>query len=88
MTIAGVAFGELLDPSAVFDRDQVLHRPSPVPRMPGVYAWYFDSVPPGVPTDSCHVIDGLPLLYVGISPKAPPGNGSAPSRQTIRSNRS
>ncbi|MBL7258272.1 hypothetical protein JKJ07_28590 [Actinoplanes sp. LDG1-01] len=25
------------------------------------------------------------LLYVGISPKAPPTNGRAPSRQTIRS---
>jgi hypothetical protein len=56
-----------------------------VPALAGTYAWYFESVPPGVPTVDCHAVDGVPLLYVGISPKAPPANGGAPSRQTIRS---
>jgi hypothetical protein len=28
----------------------VLERPSPVPRPPGVFAWYLVDVPPGVPT--------------------------------------
>jgi hypothetical protein len=50
-----------------------------------VYAWYFDAMPPHVPTAACHAFAGLPLLYVGISPKAPPRDGSRPSRQTIRS---
>jgi GIY-YIG catalytic domain-containing protein len=39
------------------------------PRSPGVYAWFFERVPPGVPTDSCVIRDGATLLYVGISPK-------------------
>jgi hypothetical protein len=50
----------------------------------GVYAWYFDRVPPGVPVDGCHIVDNAHLLYVGISPKADPANGGAPSRQTVR----
>ena len=37
--------------------------------MRGVYAWYFASVPDGVPTDGCVSVDGHTLLYVGISPK-------------------
>ncbi len=41
-----------------------------VPKSGGVYAWYFDEVPPGVPTADCHRhASGRVLLYVGISPK-------------------
>jgi hypothetical protein len=54
-----------------------------VPAVAGVYAWYFDRVPPGVPTNGCHLAHGATLLYVGISPKAPPAKGT-PSRQTVR----
>jgi hypothetical protein len=43
------------------------------------------SVRNGVPTDGCHVVEGLPLLYVGISPTAPPAVGGSGSRQAIRS---
>jgi hypothetical protein len=39
------------------------------PRSPGVYAWFFKRVPPGVPTDLCVVRDEATLLYVGISPR-------------------
>jgi hypothetical protein len=37
-------------PSAVVlqTREQVLARPSPVPRSPGIYAWFFDVIPPGI----------------------------------------
>lgn len=53
--------------------------------MPGVYGWYFTDLPPGVPDGNYHQMHGAYLLYVGISPKAPPLNGKPPSRQSIRS---
>src|SRR5215213_2149159 len=41
--------------------------------------------PPGArPPPGCHVHQGCTLLYVGISPKAPPQNGTPPSRSTLR----
>lgn len=75
---------DLLQPTVLHRAGEVCGRPGPVPAAAGVYAWYFDRVPAGAPTDGCHMVDGAPLLYVGISPKAPPANGAA-SRQTIRS---
>lgn len=74
----------LLDPPRLLTRSEVLSRPSPVPPRPGVYAWYFDRAPPGVDTSGCHSVAGRMLLYVGISPKAPPVNGRAPSSQNLR----
>jgi hypothetical protein len=59
----------LLRPNRLLSRAEVLSTPSPVPRLPGVYAWYFDQVPPGVPTDRCHQAGDHVLLYVGIAPK-------------------
>ena len=49
------------------------------PKSPGVYAWFFASAPPEVPTNRCVMRDGRYLLYVGISPSSPQ------SRQTLRS---
>lgn len=74
----------LLDPARIFVRDEVLTRPSPVPASPGVYAWYFDEIPPTVPVDGCHQTRFGTLLYVGISPSAPPAGGGRQSRQTLR----
>ena len=65
-------------------RAEVMSPPNPVPPSDGVYGWWFDEVPPGVPTASCVVRDGRTLLYVGISPKAPPRNGAKPSSQSLR----
>ena len=65
----------LLRPSHLFTRQEVLSKPSPVPPRPGVYVWYFREVPPGVPVEGCRRHHGLPLLYVGISPRKPPTNG-------------
>lgn len=76
-------YSSLLDPDRLWMRREVLERPSPVPAAPGVYAWYFTSVPPEVPTEFCHVVDGAVLLYVGISPKRPAADGTA-SRQNLR----
>ena len=72
----------LLQPDHLFSRSEVLSRPSPVPREPGLYGWYFRNPPSQVPVGDCHRFDGLVLLYAGISPKAPPQDGR-PSRQTL-----
>ena len=70
-------------PERLWSRSEVLAQPSPVPREPGLYAWYFKTIPPTVPTDTCNSIRGLTLLYCGISPKAPPKDGKKASEQTL-----
>ncbi|MEH0985570.1 GIY-YIG nuclease family protein [Micromonospora sp. CPCC 205556] len=75
----------LLRPSRLYRAEEVRGRDCPIPAAPGVYAWYFTSLPPLVPVAGCHRRDAAVLLYVGISPKAPPSNGRPPSQQTIRS---
>jgi len=53
-----------------FSRIRVLSRPSPVPQDPGIYAWWFRCMPDArINASSCEVVDGLHLLYVGISPE-------------------
>lgn len=52
----------------LYSRDEVLTKPSPVPSVAGLYAWFFREVPPIVPTNQCLTRDGLTLLYIGISP--------------------
>ena len=78
-----LTFGELLHPAVVHSRADVLARPSAVPSVAGLYAWYFDEPVPGVPRHGCHVSDHGTLLYVGISPGPPPRNGKAPSTQNL-----
>jgi hypothetical protein len=79
------AVEEFLKAGALLRRDQVLAPGCPIPATSGVYGWWFDEIPADVPTASCVRRGGWTLLYVGISPKAPPRNGAAVSRQTIRS---
>jgi hypothetical protein len=55
-------------PERLFSRSEVLRRPSPVPRVPGLYAWYFRDVPVVIPTDNCLQLDGKTLLYLNIAP--------------------
>ena len=74
---------DLLDPM-LHTRAECTGRGSIVPKSPGAYAWYFDRIPQGVPTEDCHRIGNWILLYVGISPNAPPRNGKPPSGGTIR----
>lgn len=82
--LLGGEASQLLTPRRLFSRPEVLSRPSPVPAIAGVYAWYFDAIPPHVPVDGCRVVDGHALLYVGISPRKPGADGLKPSRQTMR----
>lgn len=56
------------NPPLLYSRSEVLNKPCPVPQKPGVYGWYFKEIPGQVPTEGCKTIDGLTLLYVGISP--------------------
>jgi hypothetical protein len=79
------AHPELLSPKKPWSRAEVLSSPCPVPKSPGVYAWYFKQIPPRIPTAGCVRVGDLTLLYIGISPKAPPTNGRSASRQTLRS---
>lgn len=76
---------QLTSPLKLWSRAEVLARPCPVPKRPGIYAWYFLEGPGSVDVTGCLEHDGFRLLYVGISPKAPPKNGKPPSRQTLRS---
>lgn len=73
----------LLNPDKHWGRTDILTTKDLVPKKPGIYAWYFEQIPPGVPIDGCITLNGLTLLYVGISPKAPPLNGSPPSSQHL-----
>jgi hypothetical protein len=66
---ANLKLSSLLNPPWVFTAAQVLSRPSPVPKQPGTYAWYFDEIPPSVPSEGCHQVLSHTLLYVGIAPK-------------------
>src|SRR5687768_9661817 len=68
---------------SVCARDEVLKEERPVPKSSGVYAWWFRQVPLPVPTSNCIIQHGLTLLYVGISPSAPPMHGKGPSRQYL-----
>lgn len=66
-----------------FTRDEVYSRPSPVPKSPGVYGWWFRSVSRLIDISRCEHRDGLTLLYTGISPGPPPTNGKPPSKQNL-----
>jgi hypothetical protein len=78
------AAAALVQPERVWSRAEVLGRPSPVPAVAGTYAWYFQQLPAAIDTTRCVSWSGLTLLYVGISPKAPPVSGVGTSRQNLR----
>jgi len=73
---------EILSPARLWRRAEVLASPSPVPRVAGIYGWFFKPIA-GVPTDRCIVVGDFVLLYVGIAPKSLPLDGGRPSSQTL-----
>jgi hypothetical protein len=87
MTQSGIpeAMDALLRPTVLLTRDQALSPSAVLPKTSGIYAWYFDELPPGVPTDGVHRVDGMFLLYAGISPKKPRRTDGRPSNGTLRS---
>lgn len=74
----------LTRPGHLATRSEVLARPCPVPNKPGIYAWYFDALPPGVSADGCHRALGHTLLYVGVSPSGPPKNAASEKTRTLK----
>lgn len=78
------AIRELIEPKLFVSRPEAISRTSPVPKSPGVYAWYFNEPPPGVPTGGAHRLDGWFLLYAGISPRKPRSLDGRASLGTIR----
>src|SRR5262249_44761426 len=66
-----------------YTREEVLTRPSPLPKSPGVYGWWFRRIPGPIDASQCQQRDGLTLLYTGISPSRPPTNGKPPSTQNL-----
>jgi hypothetical protein len=54
-------------------RAEVVGRPCPVPASPGVYAWFFRDLFPGMELADRLTRDGFTLLYVGISPSREAG---------------
>lgn len=74
-----------LSPSRLHQRAEILSRPCPVPAAAGVYGWWFHQLPAGVDITECRSFQGHVLLYTGISPRRPPGNGRPASRESIRS---
>lgn len=79
-----MTYTELLKPDHLTSRAEALTRRTPVPAQPGVYAWYFDVPPPGVPLEGTHRAECGPLLYVGIAPREPRRSDSKPSSQNLR----
>ena len=55
------------EPGVLADPRDILANRSSVPKEPGVYGWYFDSIPPKIPMADYIEIDGHDLLYVGIT---------------------
>src|ERR1039457_6681128 len=78
-----IIFNDLLHPKRLWSRQEVLSQPSPVPKAPGVYAWYFRDLDSLVPSLDCLAVGEFRLLYIGISPAAPPANGKLPSKQSL-----
>ena len=50
-----MAIESLVSPTVLLSRDEALNRTTALPKAPGVYAWYFDELPPGVPIGGCIV---------------------------------
>ena len=68
-------------PDKTYSRTEVMSRPTPIPAINGVYFWWFNEIPPGVPTEGCLTHEGYTLLYVGISPDK---KGKRNSRATLK----
>src|SRR3989337_2987402 len=73
----------LTHPEWVSSRAEILSKPCPVDHKPGIYAWYFQEIPPGVPIEACFTYQGLTLLYGGISPSEPSTRTGIASQQNL-----
>lgn len=67
MSIEGVV-DQLAAPKIWMSRADILERSSPVPRTPGVYAWYLSANAAWADAVPRIVHSGYALMYVGIAP--------------------
>lgn len=71
-----LAPGKLIPASVIQDRTLI-------PDVAGIYGWWFDTPPPGVPLEGTLAVGKHHLLYVGIAPRMPSASGSL-SKSTLR----
>jgi hypothetical protein len=77
------ALDSVTNPNNLYSRSEIFDDECPVPREPGIYAWYFTDTLPLVPTHDCVSYNNKSLLYLGISPRRPPRKGKK-SSQNLR----
>jgi GIY-YIG catalytic domain len=63
--LSAAIFETITTPERLWTPLEILGRPCPVPEEPGVYGWYFRSLPCEMDVSACRRVDGLTLLYVG-----------------------
>ena len=73
----------VLAPTALFTVHQIREDPTIVPRIAGVYGWWFRVAPDKVPLAATARRGDWRLLYVGIAPRAPGSNGRT-SKRSLR----
>ena len=56
-------------PKKLWKPEEIIDNSKIVPKVGGIYGWYFDVLPPRVPVQNYIEIDGWKLLYVGIAPR-------------------
>jgi GIY-YIG catalytic domain len=78
--IAEAAISAVLSPRRLWSLEDVKTRPCPVPAEPGIYGWYFRSIPDDVPVRDCRRHGDRTLLYVGVAPAFVGSNGTLRSR--------
>ncbi|WP_054532520.1 GIY-YIG nuclease family protein [Herpetosiphon geysericola] len=74
------AVDQLLQPKKILPVVNFLAAPELIPAQPGIYGWWFKTIPPQVPNVGCLHIAGWTLLYLGISP----ARNNPTSRQNLR----
>lgn len=60
--------------------EDILKNNIKVPKAKGIYAWYFNELPPYIPAKKYIKIDGWTLLYVGIAGDTPESSATLHSR--------
>ncbi len=66
------AANEMITPMRCWTGAEVLAAPSPIPMEPGIWGWYFKSIPTGVPPEGRIRRHGPTPPYATISPMPPP----------------
>lgn len=78
-------FFAILKPPNLWSRAEVLSRPWPVPRKPGVYAWYFRGIPDRAPIEHPLIHDSnVRSTLAFLSPASPPRSGKLSRTQVLR----